>query len=76
MTSSSAPAFSELLRSYRKDADLTQTELAEAIGVSRNAIQYWESGKGKPNAAKTEVLCRFLKIPPAMLLGVQNDAAP
>ena len=35
------------LAKLRKDANLTQEELAEAVGVSRNHISKIENGNGK-----------------------------
>lgn len=33
----------------RKNADLTQRELAEILGVDRTTIAHWESGRHTPN---------------------------
>lgn len=35
-------------KKLRKEHGLTQTELAEAIGVTQGAVHQWESGKSKP----------------------------
>lgn len=40
--------FGTKLRQLRKDKNLTQEELAEALFVSRAAISKWESGRGYP----------------------------
>ena len=36
--------FAERLRKYRRDRDLTQEELAQAIGISPQSISKWERG--------------------------------
>lgn len=36
-------------RALREAADLTQRELAEAIGVDRTTVAHWESGRHTPN---------------------------
>lgn len=41
--------FSEKLKMLRKDANLTQEELADKLCVSRQAITKWESGDGIPD---------------------------
>lgn len=41
---------------YRTEAGLTQQELGEKIGVSRNAINQYESGTRKPDIIKLKKL--------------------
>lgn len=43
--------FPENLAALRKRAGYTQESLAEALGVSRQAVGKWESGQGLPEAA-------------------------
>lgn len=43
--------FSENLSQLRRDAGYTQESLAEAMGVSRQAVSKWESGQAMPEAA-------------------------
>lgn len=43
--------FAENLTALRKQAGYTQETLAEALGVSRQAVGKWESGQGLPEAA-------------------------
>lgn len=43
---------SEKLKKCRKDAGLTQIEMAEAIGVHPNTFRKWEGGERIPNASK------------------------
>jgi transcriptional regulator with XRE-family HTH domain len=38
----------EKLRSYRKEAGLTQQQVADAIGMNRSAYAYYEVGKSSP----------------------------
>lgn len=42
---------SERMKELRKANNLTQSELAERIGVSLGAIKHWEQNKGEPNTA-------------------------
>ena len=42
--------FSEKLYSLRKSKNLSQDELAEKLGVSRQAISRWEMGTAEPSA--------------------------
>ncbi|BCL78998.1 helix-turn-helix domain-containing protein [Ktedonobacteria bacterium brp13] len=55
MTTSDIPSFGTLLNFFRKRRYLTQQQLAEGIGVHRNAISRWELGDFLP-ASKAMVL--------------------
>jgi len=49
--------FSENLKKIRKDNNLSQEQLAEKLGVSRQAISKWESGIAYPEMDKIIALC-------------------
>lgn len=55
-------SFAENLQSIRKEKQLSQEELAERIGVSRQAISKWEQGSGYPETEKLLVLSQELNI--------------
>jgi DNA-binding XRE family transcriptional regulator len=55
--------FSVLLIKSRQSKQLTQREVATAVGVSQSAYNYWESGKHYPNVQKLVHLTRVLNIP-------------
>lgn len=46
----------------RKDKNLTQEQLAEKIGVSKNAVSKWERGLNLPDASLMPELCKILNI--------------
>lgn len=50
------------LKEARKNAGLTQAELAEKICVSRQAITKWETGKGIPDIDNLRVLSKVLNV--------------
>ena len=60
--------FSEKLQQLRKQRNLTQEELAEAIYVSRTAISKWESGRGYPSVDSLKALSKFFSVPIDTLL--------
>lgn len=63
----------------RKAAGLTQEQLGELVGVSRQAVSKWESGQTVPDALTVARLCRELHISADyILLGREpgTDAAP
>ena len=55
--------FSVLLSKSRQSKQLTQREVASAVGVSQSAYNYWESGKHYPNVQKLVNLTQVLSIP-------------
>lgn len=55
--------FAKLLRAYRQRANLSQFDLAEALGVSQNSISQWEKGLYMPRFDKVPVIVKFLGIP-------------
>ena len=55
--------FGENLRMLRMSAGLSQTELAEAIGVSQVAVSGWETGKKEPNFETCEAIADYFNVP-------------
>lgn len=55
-------SFADNLQSIRKEKQLSQEELAERIGVSRQAISKWEQGNGYPETEKLLVLSQELNV--------------
>jgi transcriptional regulator with XRE-family HTH domain len=52
----------KIIKELREREHLTQTELAEIIGVSDKAISKWETGKGLPDITLIEPLSKALKV--------------
>ena len=50
------------LASVRKAAGLTQAQLGELLGVSRQAVSKWETGQTAPDAATIAALCQALQV--------------
>lgn len=48
------------IKNQRKKLGLTQTQLADMLGVSQSAIAMWESGKNMPRADMLQKLSRIL----------------
>lgn len=64
--------FSENLASLRKSKNLSQEEIADRLGVSRQAISKWENGQALPETANIMKLCEILEITPNELLGYEE----
>ena len=63
---------SERLKSLREDKDLSQKELAKALGVSPSTIGMYESGKRTPDSEMLTRICDFFNITVDYLLGRTN----
>ena len=50
------------LKEARKNAGLTQTELAEKLCVSRQAVTKWEAGNGIPDVDNLKVISKVLNV--------------
>nr|WP_092074993.1 XRE family transcriptional regulator [Dendrosporobacter quercicolus]NSL49628.1 helix-turn-helix domain-containing protein [Dendrosporobacter quercicolus DSM 1736]SDN25543.1 repressor LexA [Dendrosporobacter quercicolus] len=66
-------AFSKNMLKLRKSNDLTQEEVANALGVTKGAVSEWESAKKLPNAGNLEKLASYFKIPKSALLAEEHD---
>ena len=47
----------ERLKKLRKELDMTQQEFAEGIGIKRNTIATYESGRNEPIDAVISLIC-------------------
>ena len=54
--------FHEKLQELRKQKNLTQEELAQALYVSRTAVSKWESGRGYPNIDSLKAIAKFFSV--------------
>jgi transcriptional regulator with XRE-family HTH domain len=54
--------FDGKLKELRKQKNITQEELADALYVSRTAISKWESGRGYPNIESLKLLSQYFNI--------------
>ena len=55
-------SFSENLKAIRKERNISQEDLGEIMGVSRQAVSKWEQGSGYPEMEKLLVLSRKLNV--------------
>jgi transcriptional regulator with XRE-family HTH domain len=54
--------FADNLKSIRQERHISQEELAEIIGVSRQAVSKWEQGSGYPEMEKILILSKELNV--------------
>ena len=59
----------ENIKKYRKEMELTQEDLAEALGVTVGAVSKWENGNNVPDVLTMMELANFYNISVDELLG-------
>lgn len=59
----------EKIRAARKDAHLTQIQLAERMGVTKQTVSLYENGGGNPTAKMLAKFADGLKVPIGLLAG-------
>ena len=67
-------AFGAVIRKYRNKNEMSQPELAELMGVSRNTITNWENDRARPEVETIRALCSMLGIPLYELFGLPNSS--
>ena len=65
--------FPQLLKSLRKEKNVTQIQLAEAIGVSAGNVGDWENGKSRPSYSALIALSQFFQVSADTLLEIDTQ---
>lgn len=71
----SLDAMGGVIRRYRKRSGRTQAGLAEELGVTRNAVISWETGRARPQMEMLMKLSHLLSIPVMELFHVDISPA-
>ena len=58
----------EVLKQHREDCKMTQEFVAEAIGVSRQAVSKWENGTSDPSTSNLIALAKLFQLSAEELL--------
>ena len=59
-----------MYRPYRKACALSQPQLAEILGVTKNSITNWETGISRPELQMIPKLCQALSISADLFFGM------
>lgn len=65
--------FSERLKKLRKDAGLTQVDVAEKLGISQPAYASWERGIKKPTQENLIKIAQILNVSVDYLVGNSEE---
>lgn len=68
--------FPERLKKLRKNANLTQKDMANHFGTSQPSYQAWESGKRTPNSESLNKIAGFFNVSTDYLLGKSDFKKP
>jgi len=60
------------IKELREERQLSQNKLAQVIGVSQKAIDYWERGVNEPKASYIIKLADYFGVSADYLLGRKN----
>lgn len=63
----------EKIQKLRSEKGVSQQELADAVGVSRQTVRRWESGENEPSASAIKPLCDYFGISPNEFLEGESD---
>ena len=58
----------EVLKAHRMRCQMTQEFVAEALGVSRQAVSKWETGTADPSTSNLLALAKLFGVPAEELL--------
>ena len=61
------------IKELRLEKNLTQSDVAEAIGTSQRNIGRWENGENEPAAIYVKALAEFFGVSADYLLGLEDD---
>ena len=64
----------ENIRRRRSELKMTQTGLAELVGVAQGYVSDLEAGKRTPRVSRIAKIAEVLSVPPSYLMDTQNLA--
>lgn len=65
--------FTKRLKELRKEANLTQKQVAEHFNISQSAYAQWETGKLNPKKETIQMFADFFNVPYTYLTGETNS---
>ena len=65
---------SNMLKNARVKKNLTQSALAEELGVTYQAVSNWERGNSLPDISNLPAICQILDVNLYELLGASQDS--
>lgn len=69
-------SFEDRLRALRIAKNMTQSSIADALGIDRSRYVKWECGKARPSYESIIQICDYFKISADYILGITDDPTP
>lgn len=66
-------SFANRIKQLRIDNNLTQKDIADALGMTPTGISYWESGYAVPNYETLKKLANFFNVSMDFLTGNESN---
>ncbi len=66
---------SEKIKQLRENLNITQSELAKTLGLTRSAVNAWEMGLSVPSTQYVVELAKFFQVSTDFLLGIVENAS-
>ena len=64
--------YGEVIRTWRQHRGISQTQLTEALGLSKNLVSNWEAGRSRPDINIIPALCDLLGISISAFFGIPS----
>ena len=62
--------YGERIRELRKERNMSQKQLGEALGVDFRTVSFWETERYEPNITQIIKLCKLFQVESDYLLGL------
>lgn len=66
-------SFGKTLKQLREEKNITQPELANAIGISKGIISLWENEINEPKISYVKKLANYFSVSADYLLGMEDE---
>ena len=63
----------DIFKQLRKDRGIGQVALAEALGVSKGVISFWETGRNEPSLQMLKKIAVYFEVTTDYLVGLENE---
>lgn len=64
--------YGEVIRTWRQYRGISQTQLADTLGLSKNLVSNWEAGRSRPDLNIIPALCELLDISISAFFGIPS----